>query len=121
MGYSEAYNNWEFYLSNRGAFGKVDGAYEADVHLGYPLPIGERLEVHLLLDIFNLLDAQTETLRDIRYTDGTEIYVPLDGVTGETSVLQPGDTVKPPTSTGFNTANVWTNPRRFRLGVRLSF
>jgi len=121
MGYSDAYNNWEFYLSNRGAFGKVDGAYEADVHLGYPLPIGERLEVHLLLDIFNLLDAQTETLRDIRYTDGTEIYVPLDGFTGETSVLQPGDTAKPPTSTGFNTTNVWTNPRRFRLGVRLSF
>ena len=129
MGYSVGYNNWEFYLSERGAFGRVDDAYEMDLHLGYPLEMANGMEVNFLVDIFNLLDAQSETGRDIRYTIGDEGlpigsgggYNPLDYFTGQTTAIQPGDPNKPPTSDGFNTANRWTNPRRLRFGVRLSF
>jgi hypothetical protein len=120
MGYSTAYNNWEYYLSKRGAFGRVDDAYEADLHLGYPFQFGNGMELNLVLDIFNLLDAQTETLRDIQYTVD-EVYQPLDWETGQTTAITPGDPATPPTSAGFNTTNAWTNPRRFRIGVRLSF
>jgi hypothetical protein len=129
MGYSIGYNNWEYYLSKRGAFGRVDDAYEADLHLGYPIKVGDRMEWNLLLDIFNLLDVQTEILRDIQYTipdegpplGGGQGYNPIDWETGEQFVIQPGDPDKPPTSAGFNTANAWTSPRRIRLGLRLSF
>ena len=130
MGYSTAYNNWEFYLSERGAFGRVDAAYEADLHLGYPLKLGDRYEMNILLDVFNLLDAQTEILRDIRYTiadegaplGGGQGYNPLDLFTGQPNPpITPGDALRPPTSPAFNTTNLWTSPRRFRIGVRLSF
>jgi hypothetical protein len=129
MGYSIGYNNWEFYLSERGAFGRVDDAYEADLHLGYPIKVGDRMEWNLLLDVFNLLDVQTETLRNNRYTiadegpplGGGQGYNPIDYETGETFVIRPGDLDKPPTNAAFNTARLWTNPRRIRLGLRLSF
>ena len=122
MGYSDAYSNWEYYLSERGAFGRVDDAYEADLHLGYPVKLGDRFEVNLLLDVFNLLDAQTEILRDNRYTAASEAYQVIDWVTGEEfAPITPGDSARPPTSTSFNTARAWTSPRRVWFGVRLSW
>jgi hypothetical protein len=120
MGYSTAYNNWAYYLSKRGAFGRVDDSYEADLHIGYPLELSNGMEVNFLVDIFNLLDAQVETRRDIAYTVD-EVYQPLDWETGETTAITPGDPATPPTSDGFNTADRWTNPRRLRVGIRLSF
>ena len=116
-----AYNNWEYYLSERGAFGRVNDAYELDVHLGYPIQVGNNRQLHLLIDVFDLLDTQTETRRSIRYTTGTEVYQPIDWFTGETTVIQPGSTTSPPLNSAFNTANQWTSPRSIRLGVRFSF
>ncbi|MDH3744400.1 MAG: TonB-dependent receptor [Acidobacteriota bacterium] len=123
MGYSEAYSNWEFYLSERGAFGRVDDAYEMDLHLGYPLAIGgEGREIHFLVDIFNLLDAQTETLREVRYTPPREDYEVIGLTTGVINPpVTPGSADRPATSAAFNTGRAWTNPRRVRLGVRFSF
>lgn len=121
MGYSTAYNNWEYYLSERGAFGRVDDAYELDVSLNYPLQLASgKYELNLRLDIFNLLDAQTETLRDIQYTVD-EAYQPIDWETGQITTLTRGTAGSPPTSAGFDTANAWTQPRRYRIGLRLSW
>ncbi len=121
MGYSTAYNNWEYYLSERGAFGRVDDAYEVDFHFGYPIKLGGgKYELNLMLDLFNLLNAQTQVLRDIQYTVD-EAYQPIDWETGVTTTLSPGSAGSPPTSSGFDTANAWTQPRRFRLGLRFSF
>ncbi len=121
MGYADAYSNWEFYLSTRGAFGRVDDAYEADLHLGYPLKLGDRFDLNLLLDVFNLLDAQTETLRNNRYTIAQESYRPIDPFTGAITTIQPNDASTPSNNPAFNTARAWTNPRRVRFGVRLSW
>ncbi len=121
MGYSDAYSNWEYYLSRRGAFGRVDDAYEADLHVGYPVKLGDRFNLNLLLDVFNVLDVQTETLRSTRYTIAQESYQPLDWLTGEVTTIQPGDVNSPPNNAAFNTARAWTNPRRVRFGVRLSW
>ena len=136
MGYSTAYSNWEYYLSRRGAFGRVDDAYEADLHLGYPLKIGDKLEVNFLLDIFNLLDAQRETLRENRFTIAEEncpqapggrlCLQPIDWTTGQTRAITPSTTFnddpnRPVISSSFNTPRAWTNPRRVRFGVRFSW
>ena len=124
MGYSWPYNNWEYYLSERGAFGRVDSQYEMNVHFGYPVRLGSNLELNLLLDIFNILNSQGETRRSIRYTtaDATETYEVNDWDTNiAPPPIRPGDTDRPPTNPAWNTATRWQDPTTIRLGVRLSF
>ena len=125
MGFSNAYGNWEYYLSERGAFGRTDAEWEADIHLGYPIRLGAGLQLNLLIDIFNVFNRQGETGRYTRYDwnyDGHEDYHPLDWVTGEPyPTIEPGDVDRPPTNPAWNTSRWWQDPRTIRLGVRLSF
>ena len=124
MGYMDGYYGWEYYLSERGAFGRTDGEWEADLHFGYPIRLGAGLELNLLLDIFNVFNRQGETYRDTAYTDFYEdpLYQPLDWVTGEAyEPIKPGDVDRPPTGPTWNKAVFWQAPRTIRLGVRLSF
>ncbi len=122
MGYSVAYNNWEYYLSERGAFGRSDAYWEADLHFGYPLKLGSSLELNLLLDLFNVFNNQSERRRDIAYTNANDVYEVVNWETGEDyPPIRPGDTDRPPTSDGWNTTDRWTQPLTARFGVRLSF
>jgi hypothetical protein len=124
MGYSVDYNNWEFYLSDRGAFGRVDSQWDADLHFDYPFNLGSGVAVNVLLDIFSVFNNQGETLRDIQYTTAVDgqTYNVLDW---DTNVDYPpitrDSTDRPPTNPGWNTANRWQNPTTVRLGLRLSF
>jgi len=119
-GYSFAYQNWELYLSDRGAFGRTDDEYEADLHVGYPIKTGG-MEVNLLMDVFNVLNRQGETNRNMQY-DVVEDYEVIDYDTGALlPPIKPGDTARPPTNPAFNHANAWQAPRTIRLGVRLTF
>ncbi|MCS7181863.1 MAG: hypothetical protein NZ869_01965, partial [Thermoanaerobaculum sp.] len=119
MGYSTAYQNWEYYLSERGAFGRTDDEWEADLHLDYPVKIGG-IQVKFLADVFNLFNRQGETGRNMRYTLG-EDYTPIDYTTGRfMTPIKPGDSRRP-TNPAFNTPNSWQDPRTLRLGVRISF
>jgi hypothetical protein len=126
MGYSTAYNNWEYYLSERGAMGRSDAYWEADLHFGYPIKLGSSLELNLLLDIFNVFNNQSETLRDIRWTNANTTYEPTAAIDWETGESMPAispsdDTGRPPTNAGWNTTSRWTQPTTARIGVRLSF
>lgn len=129
MGYSNWYSNWEFYLSKRGAFGRTDSEFEADLHLGYPFKVMDNVEINVMLDIFNLFDRQGETRRSLRYTLN-EDYMPIDndpanGIwTGDPlPPITPDDVLgdRPPTNPSFNTSTRWQNPRSVRFGVRVSF
>jgi len=127
MGYSWWYGNWEYYLSERGAFGRTDAEWEANLHLGYAIPLGSRLDLNLLLDVFNVLNRQGETGRYTQYTQAVpfilfEDYQPVDWVTFEpVPPITPGDADRPPTDPAWNTPRAWQDPRMIRLGVRLSF
>ena len=124
MGFSDWYGGWEYYLSERSAFGRTDAEWEADLHFGYPIRLGARLELNLLLDIFNIFNRQGETYRDIAYTDFYEdpVYRPLDWITGVPhEPIEPGDVDRPPTGPTWNAPLFWQDPRKIRLGVRLSF
>lgn len=128
MFYSPAYNNWEFYGSERGAFGRSDAYWEADLHFGYPIKLGSSLELNLLLDVFNVFNNQSERRRDIGYTDADTAYNVIDWETGEDipavtpdSTLDQNGDPRPPTSDGWNTTDRWTQPLTARFGVRLSF
>ena len=120
-GYDVNYRNWEYYLSERGAYGRTDDEYEMALHLGYPVKLGG-MELNLLVDVFNLLDRQGETGRDQRFNLDQTIDV-IDYDTGEFRPLQPGGTVCEGSgcNPNFNKSNTFQDPRSIRVGVRLSF
>jgi TonB dependent receptor/Carboxypeptidase regulatory-like domain/TonB-dependent Receptor Plug Domain len=102
-GYSDIYGRYEFFLSKRGGEGRTPATYEADVHLGYPIAAGP-VTINVLLDIFNILNAQRPVLLDQRYG------------------FEEADNSKPtPTNPGYLRPVLRTPPTSARLGVRLSF
>jgi hypothetical protein len=123
-GYDVNYRNYEYYLSERGSYGRTDDEYELDLHLGYPIKLGGA-QLSLLLDVFNVLDRQGETDRDMRFNLDQTIDV-IDYGTGEVNPLLAGGTTCESLgiescNPNFNKSNVFQDPRSIRIGVRLSF
>src|SRR3972149_6492313 len=103
MGLSDAYTRYEFFLTQRGSEGRTAATYEADVHLGYPIEI-KLVTVNLLLDVFNVLNAQRPVLLDQRW-----------GFEG-------ADNASPtPVHPNHGKAILRTPPTSVRLGLRVSF
>lgn len=102
-GYSDAYGRYEFFLTQRGAEGRTPDNYEADLHFGYPLGIGP-VTVNLLVDVFNILNAQRPVLLDERWG------------------FQEADNASPtPVNPNYGKPVFRTPPTSARLGLRLSF
>jgi TonB dependent receptor/Carboxypeptidase regulatory-like domain/TonB-dependent Receptor Plug Domain len=102
-GYSDAYGRYEFFLTPRGAEGRTPDVYEADLHLGYPIETGP-LQLNVLFDVFNLLNAQRPILLDQRWD------------------FQESDNASPtPTNPDYKKPVLRTPPRSLRLGLRVSF
>jgi hypothetical protein len=102
-GYSDAYGRYEFFLTSRGAEGRAPSTYEADIHLGYPIPAG-RAQVNILLDLFNVLNAQRAVLLDQRW-----------------DFEEAGNSLATPTNPNYGKAVQRTPPTSARLGVRVTF
>jgi hypothetical protein len=102
-GLSDAYNRYEFFLTPRGSEGRTPSIYEADLHLGYPIPVG-RAQINVLLDIFSLLNAQRPILLDQRW--------------GFTEADNASPT---PVNPNYGKAVFRTPPLSARLGLRVSF
>lgn len=102
-GYSDAYGRYEFFLTKRGAEGRSPSNYEVDLHFGYPVSLGG-MELNLLLDVFNVLNAQRPILLDQRWG------------------FEEADNDDPaPVNPRYGEAVIRTPPTSARLGVRLSF
>lgn len=133
-GYSFAYQNWEYYLSERGSLGRGPADYEADIHIGYPWKVGA-VELNFIADIFNALDRQAKTQLDQRYNltqDGACAGIADDACNGDGGLLHDGASLNPvsqladPRATATNpdflkAGTQFTAPRSIRLGVRLTF
>lgn len=102
-GYSDAYGRYEFFLSERGAEGRSPSNYEVDLHLGYPIQVGAA-KVNLLLDVFNVLNAQRPVLVDQRW-----------------SFSEADNGAAAPTNPRYGEAVIRTAPTSARLGLRISF
>jgi hypothetical protein len=102
-GYSDAYGRYEFFLTERGAEGRSPSNYEVDLHFGYPISIGSA-ELNLLLDVFNVLNAQRPILVDQRWS-----FAEADNASAT------------PTNPRYGEAVIRTAPTSARLGLRLSF
>ncbi len=102
-GYSDAYGRYEFFLTNRGAEGRMPSTYEADLHLGYPIAIGP-VDVNLLADVFSLFNAQRAIILDQRWG------------------FEEADNASPtPVNPDYGLAALRTPPTIVRFGVRVSF
>jgi hypothetical protein len=134
QGYASSYRNWEYYLTQRGALGRGPADYEADVHLGYPIPLGNG-RFNVLLDVFNILNRQGKTALDQRYnlsSDPVCAGVPDAICNGDGGIINKPGGVEPagqltnPKATATNPSFLkagtsFTNPRNIRVGVRYSF
>ena len=102
FGYADSYGRWEFFLTDRGALGRTPSNYDADLHLGYPLPVGP-VTLNFLFDVFNVFNTQRPVLLDERWD------------------FQQADNASPtPTNPNFKKPVLRTPPTSLRLGVRLS-
>ncbi len=102
-GYSDAYGRYEFFLTERGAEGRTPDNYEADLHFGYPLALGP-VTINLLVDVFNILNAQRPVLLDERWG-----FQEADNASAT------------PVNPNYGKPVFRTPPTSARLGVRVSF
>jgi hypothetical protein len=114
LGYSVAYDRWEFFILPRGTDGSVPSNYEVDLHLGYPLQIGP-VTVNALVDIFQLLNSQRPIFLNEQYNNA-EFQNP-NYVCGS----QPGSVDEGACNPYYKTALARTLPRSVRFGLRVSF
>jgi hypothetical protein len=133
-GYSFAYSNWEYYLTTRGALGRGPADYEADLKFSYPLKTGAT-RVNLVLDVFNVLNLQRVTQLDQRYNraeagdqcvgfSSPSACTADGGLEAVPGTINPIGSVNPalaPNPTFLKAGTNFTDPRTFRLGVRLTF
>lgn len=102
-GFFDGYGRYELFLTPRGGEGRQPDTYELSVHLGYPIEVG-RATINVLLDVFNVLNAQRPILLDQRWG------------------FQQADNAEPnPVNPGYLQPLLRTPPTTFRFGVRVSF
>jgi hypothetical protein len=141
-GYSFAYANWEYYLTPRGSLGTGPSDYEADVHIAYPVKIGNA-SLMFIGDAFNILNRQAITQLDQRYnlvSGGACSGIPAALCNGDGGLQHAGATINPiaqltnPIATATNPDFLKTGPqvvtgslqgftaqRTLRLGVKITF
>jgi hypothetical protein len=131
VGYSSAYQNWEYYLTQRGALGRGPSDYEANFHLGFPINLGSN-RVMLIGDVFNLLNRQAKTVLDQRFNRIND--APCTGIIGACTsdggiatvagTLTPAghpDLANAPNPDFLKAGTAFDAPRSYRLAVRVSF
>jgi len=102
-GFSDAYGRYEFFLTHRGAEGRMPSNYEADLHLGYPIAIGP-VDVNVLVDVFSILNTQRAIVLDERWG-----FVEADNASPT------------PVNPNYGKPILRTSPTTARVGVRVSF
>ncbi|HKC23571.1 MAG TPA: TonB-dependent receptor [Thermoanaerobaculia bacterium] len=103
FGWWDTYGRPELFLTTRGAEGRTPALYEADIHVGYALPVGP-VTVNVLLDLFNVLNRQEAITVDNRWD------------------FNQADNVLPtPSNSRYGKGRTFQDPRTLRLGLRVSF
>jgi len=135
-GYSAGYANWEYFVAPRGSVGRGPSDWETDIHLSYPIKVGDRARINVVADIFNLFNRQSITQYDERYnlpSDGdTCAGIPSSicgaggGIAYIPGSLNPAGSIPDPRATATNPDYLskgftFTQPRSIRLGVRFTF
>ncbi|MFI5169756.1 MAG: TonB-dependent receptor domain-containing protein [Vicinamibacterales bacterium] len=135
-GYSFGYANWEYFVVPRGSVGRGPSDWEANLHLSYPIKIGDRSRLTVMADVFNVFNRQAVAQYDERYnlpSDGDACAGIPAGICGSgggianiPNTLDPAGVVPNPRATATNPDYLskgvaFTEPRSIRLGIRWTF
>ena len=131
VGYSGAYQNWEYYLTPRGALGRGPSDYEASAHIGFPINMGAT-RIMLVADVFNLLNRQAKTVLDQRFNRvNDDVCAGITGactsdggigtVVGTLTPAGSADLSKAPNPDFLKAGTSFDAPRSIRIGARLTF
>lgn len=102
-GWFDTYGRPELFLTTRGAEGRTPSIYEADIHLGYPIPAGP-VTINVLVDVFNIFNRQESITVDNRWD------------------FNQADNDRPtPTNLRYGQGLTFQEPRTLRIGLRASF
>ena len=119
----------------RGSLGRGPSEWEADLHVSYPVKLGQKARLNLVADVFNIFNRQAISPLDERYnlnSDPPCSGIPDSSCNGDGGLLALPNTVDP----AFSIANAratatnpdflkkgiaFTSPRSIRLGLRLTF
>ena len=107
-------------LVQRGSAGRLPNLYEMNLSLGYPVAFGP-VTVTPTLYLFNAINAQQVTLRDVRYsTSQPEGYTNCSGTT-----FPPPCTLYDPnqqqTNPNYHNVTQRQSPRLFRAALKITF
>lgn len=108
MGAHSTYGDDERFVVPRGGGGRTPDIYTFDLHLAYPIKVGNS-EMQLIADVFNLLDQQKAVELDQRWSTMDEYEA--EGLSVEDQR----------TEANWGQPLVYYPPRNIRLGVRFSF
>jgi hypothetical protein len=128
QGYFNAGYGAEIQLVERGSAGRLPNLYEMNLSLGYPIAIGP-VTVTPTVYLFNAINAQKATLRDVRFSTSQpagyaiDPNVPGSGCSGVT--YPPPCTLYDPnqqqTNSNYGTITQRQSPRLFRAAMKITF
>ncbi|MCA1580566.1 MAG: TonB-dependent receptor [Acidobacteria bacterium] len=110
QGYFNSGYGAEVQLVERGSAKRLPATYEANLTLGYPIALGP-VTVTLQAYVFNLLNRQTETLEDVRFSTSQPANYPA-------SLFDPN---QQQTNSNFGKITQRQDPRLFRGSIKVAF
>ncbi len=119
LGAHPIYGRSERFVTPRGSFGRTPDIYNLDLHFEYPIKTGNRGELKLIADIFNITDQQEPASVDQEWT-----FARLTATTDPNECGGPGTgpgTACPAGNPDFGSALDFQRPQTFRFGVKYSF
>ncbi|MCP4204846.1 MAG: TonB-dependent receptor, partial [bacterium] len=119
LGAHPIYGNSERFVIPRGSFGTTPDIWNIDLHFEYPINIGDKGELKLICDVFNVTDQQEPSQVDQDWTF-QRLTATVDPNECGGAGTGPG-TACPNGNPDFNSALDYQRPQTFRFGVKFSF
>ena len=133
--YSSLYLNWEYFLAPRGSLGRGPSDYETNLSFSYPIKVGDKARLNVVMDVFNVFDRQAPIQLDERYNlteHGSCAGFPESLCNGDNGWINVPGTIEPagslanPRATAPNPdflrkGITFTGQRSIRFGVRFNF
>lgn len=115
LGSHTVYGRRERFIGNRGEFGRTPNVWHVDLHLEYPIKFGDKTELRLIADGFNVTNQAEAATVDQEWT--------LTRAEGTTDVNECGGAQAGCTGGNrlYGLATSFQDPRALRLGVKLSW
>jgi outer membrane receptor protein involved in Fe transport len=121
LGYMNSAYGTELFLQERGTAGREKADYDVDATLGYTLENLGPVRVTFMVNAFNLLNRQTVFYSDSEYNVNGPVNPDADGNYEFPTDWEYDNSEFNKAGNSSDASPQRTNPRSFRLGVRVSF